>query len=131
MVILRQTVLEIFEGLISCRTNEHIEGYHIRRKRLIGVSPKTHNTKMLTGEFLVVCCYMQQLASYSYDFVGGRENNKSPNDSNAEKCHQTTRVSLSKREGPPIGGGSAKRDVTHPTATVAYDACYHLFRKRT
>ena len=25
--------------------------------------------------------------------------------------------------------GSAKRDVTHPIATVIYNACYHLFRK--
>ena len=25
--------------------------------------------------------------------------------------------------------GSAMRDVTHPTATVVYNACYHLFRK--
>ena len=34
-------VLEIFEGLISCRTNT-IETYHIRHKRLTGVSPKNH-----------------------------------------------------------------------------------------
>ena len=25
--------------------------------------------------------------------------------------------------------GSAKRDVTHPTVTVIYNACYHLFQK--
>ena len=27
--------------------------------------------------------------------------------------------------------GSAKRDVTHPTATVVYNTYYHLFRKRS
>ena len=27
-----------------------------------------------------------------------------------------------KQEGPPIGGGSAKRDITHPTATVVYNS---------
>ena len=27
--------------------------------------------------------------------------------------------------------GSAKRDVTHPTATVIYNTCHHLFRKRS
>ena len=27
--------------------------------------------------------------------------------------------------------GSAKRDDTHPRTTVAYNACYHLFRKRS
>ena len=48
LVIQGQTVLEIFEGLIVCRTNERTnmtEGYHIRQKRLwqkclTGVSPK-------------------------------------------------------------------------------------------
>ena len=27
--------------------------------------------------------------------------------------------------------GRAKLDVTHPTATVVYNACYRLFRKRS
>ena len=27
--------------------------------------------------------------------------------------------------------GSAKRDVTHPTSNVVYNACYHSFRKRS
>ena len=31
---------EIFNGLISCRTNERIEAYHIRQKHLTGVSSK-------------------------------------------------------------------------------------------
>ena len=37
-----------------------------------------------------------------------------------------------KQEGPPTSWwGSAKRDVTLPTATVVYNACYHLLRKRS
>ena len=35
------------------------------------------------------------------------------------------------QEGPPIAGGSAKRDNTHPTATVVYNVFYNLFRKRS
>ena len=27
--------------------------------------------------------------------------------------------------------GNTKRDVAHPTATVVYNTCYHLFRKRS
>ena len=27
--------------------------------------------------------------------------------------------------------GSAKRDVSHPTATVVNNTCYHFFRKRS
>ena len=36
-----------------------------------------------------------------------------------------------KQEGLPICGGSAKRDVTRPTATVVNNTCHNLFRKRS
>ena len=50
------------------------------------------------------------------------------------KCfhfNETTCRPGSVQESPPNGGGSAKRDVTHPTATVVYNVSYHLFRKRS
>ena len=37
----------------------------------------------------------------------------------------------SKTRRPTNSWDSAKRDITHPTATVVYNACYHLFRKRS
>ena len=40
-VILGETIFEIIEELISCRTNEHNEAYPNSAKRLRGVSPKT------------------------------------------------------------------------------------------
>ena len=30
-----------------------------------------------------------------------------------------------KQESPPIGGGTAQHDVTHPTVTVVNNTCYH------
>ena len=38
-------------------------------------------------------------------------------------------LSLIKTRKPTNWWGSAKRDVTNPTATVVYNTCYHLFRK--
>ena len=34
--------------------------------------------------------------------------------------HATVQMALNLK-GPPIGGGSVKRNVTHPTATVVYN----------
>ena len=44
-MILSQTVLEIFEVLNSCQTNEHIEAEHIRQKR--ARSPKNGTNQNL------------------------------------------------------------------------------------
>ena len=48
LAILDQMVLEIFAGLISCRTNEHIEAYHIRQKGLAGVRQKILNINLFS-----------------------------------------------------------------------------------
>ena len=36
-----------------------------------------------------------------------------------------------KKKAHQLVGLCAKRDVMHPTATVIYNACYRLFRKRS
>ena len=41
------------------------------------------------------------------------------------------RSSVKKTRRPTNWWGSAYCDVTHPTATVIYNACYHWFRKRS
>ena len=43
-----------------------------------------------------------------------------------ENCFMLNRLNKTRR--PTNWWGSAKRDVTHPTATVVYNACHHLFR---
>ena len=44
--------------------------------------------------------------------------------------HVSSAEKKKKTRNPTNWLGSAKRDVTYPIATVVYNICYHLFRKR-
>ena len=113
---------------------QHFELIGVVRSKLLQMHQHIQWSRIIVPKFVGFFLFNQFNFFYCVDNEQTRPSLKRHN--GCHRCSEAIEVTyllvtINESRRPTSCCCCAKRDITHPTTTVVYNACYHLLRKRS